>query len=223
VLAGLAALDEAAGRPAAGPAVLRLATGDALARALLPPLLARLRAAHPDALLEVREGPSDRLVETVRRGEVDLALVSHAPAGNDLDVRQVLESSVALLLPESHRLARSGRGLALACLDGEPLVTLQPESAFRRHLASAFAAADLEFRPAVEVGNLSLVHRFVAAGLGLAPVPAVAFPEAPPRTALRAKLTGIAPVVYLAVRRAGSPTGPLEKELLESLGATGGG
>ena len=32
------------------------------------------------------------------------------------------------------------------------------------------ATADAPFRPAVEVGNLSLVRRFVASGLGLAPV-----------------------------------------------------
>jgi DNA-binding transcriptional LysR family regulator len=218
-LASLAALDEAAGHPASGEEVLRLGTGDALGRALLPPLLARLRERRPAALLEVREGASETLVEAVRAGEVDLVLVSHDPGGGDLEVSTVLESPVALLLPEGHRLDRGRSPLALARLSGEPLVTLQPESAFRRHLAEAFAAAGLAFRPSVEVGSLSLVHRFVAAGLGVAPVPAVAFPEAPAGTASRTRVSGVPPVVYRAVRRGGAPAGELERALLAGLAA----
>jgi DNA-binding transcriptional LysR family regulator len=216
-LAALAALDEAAGLPAAGEGPLRLGTGDALGRALLPPLLAGLRRRWPEAVLEVREGASESLAEAVRAGEVDLALVSHRPSGSDLEVRTILESPVALLLPKGHRLARGRAPLPLARLGGEPLVTLLPESAFRRHLAAAFASASLPFRPAVEVGSLSLVHRFVAAGLGVAPVPAVAFPEAPRETVLRARVGRVAPVVYRALRRGGAPYGALETALLEGL------
>lgn len=44
-------------------------------------------------------------------------------------------------------------------------------SAFRRHLEAAFGAARVAFHPAVEVGNLSLVRRFVAASPASPPSP----------------------------------------------------
>ena len=83
-------------------------------------------------------------------------------------------SRVSLGLRESaHQLPRhdagpEGRPWSLRSLSRQRLVALQPGSGFRRHLETAFAGAGLAFRPAVEVGNLSLVRRFVAAGLGVA-------------------------------------------------------
>ena len=70
----------------------------------------------------------------------------------------------------------------------------------------------------VEVGNLSLVGRFVAAGLGVAPVPAVAFG---PRDLLpgveRRRVAGISPVAYDRAVRTGSPISPPTERLLELL------
>jgi DNA-binding transcriptional LysR family regulator len=86
------------------------------------------------------------------------------------------------------------------------LVTLQRGSGFRRHLEDAFGAAGVPFRPAVEVGNLSLVRRFVAAGLGVAPVPSIAFArDRGDRGLTRRRLLGVPPVSYRLARRAGVP------------------
>jgi DNA-binding transcriptional LysR family regulator len=85
-------------------------------------------------------------------------------------------------------------------------------------LEAAFAAAELTFRPAVEVGNLSLVRRFVAAGLGLAPVPTIAFSRRDSVREVRAvPLTGVPPVAYHRAVRAGVPLSATAERLLDLL------
>ena len=111
-----------------------------------------------------------------------------------------------------------GRAIPLRTLARERLVVLQPGSAFRRHVEAAFASARLAFRPAVEVGNLSLVRRFVAAGLGVAPVPAIAFarPDGAAGVELR-RIAGVPPVTYHRAVRAGVPLSAVIQRLLDLL------
>ncbi len=220
VLRDLAELDRAAGLPVAPPGELRIGSGDALGRELLPRALAALTRRIPGLEVSLLEGPGPRLLEALRDGEIDLALVAGPAAAGHVeavDLEPALSSRIEVLTPRDH-LGRRRGAVSLSRLAGERLVTLQPGSGFRRHLENAFAAARLRFRPAVEVGNLSLVRRFVAAGLGVAPVPAVAFSarEAPPGCDRR-RLNGLQPVTYLRAVRAGAPLSEPTRDLLDEL------
>ena len=178
VLRGMEELDRAAGLPAAPAGELRVGAGDALGRESLPRALAALLAREPGLEVRLREGPGPRLLEALREGEIDLALVvgpPDPPPADGIDLEPWLSPRSGSCSP-ARAGRRPGRSVHRA-LAGERLVALQPGSGFRRHLEAAFAAARLAFRPAVEVGNLSLVRRFVAAGLGVAPVPAIAFSD----------------------------------------------
>ena len=73
-------------------------------------------------------------------------------------------------------------------------------------MQAAFAERGVPFRPAVEVGNLSLVRRYVAAGLGVAPVPAVAFGARAGEPAVdRCRLARAGRVTYHRATRRGVP------------------
>jgi DNA-binding transcriptional LysR family regulator len=213
-------LERAAGIPISGEQGLRLGAGDALGRVLLPRALAGLLRDSPGLEIHVREGPGPRLLEALRAGEIDVALVVSTEAAgsvDDFDLRPLVRSPVDLLVPAGFH-GRSGRSVPLRSLAGERLVVLQPGSSFRRHLEAAFAAASLPFHPAVEVGNLSLVRRFVSAGLGLAPVPAVAFEDDDPLAGVeRRPVGGVAPVVYSWAVRPGVPLPAATHRLLERL------
>ena len=205
VLRSLGALEGAAGLPLAGQDELRLGSGDALGREIVPRAVARLLRERPALSIRVLEGPASRLVEALRGGEVDLVLVAgSSPAeGAGVAFEPLLSSPVELLVPPGERL---GREVSLERLRGRRVVSLQSGSAFRRHVADAFVAAGVPFQPAVEVGNLSLVRRFVAAGLGVAPVPAIAFSRlGASRMPSRHRLRGVPPVTYGLARRAGVP------------------
>lgn len=222
-LEGLVRLDREAGVPVAGGAELRVGAGDALGREVVPGALARLLRSVPALLVRLVEGPSARLLESLRAGEIDLALVAApaaetAPAG--IDAEPFLESAVDVLFPR--RGIDVGSTVEIGRLRDQRLVTLQPGSAFRRHLEEAFGAARVPFHAAVEVGNLSLVRRFVAAGLGVAPVPSIAFGEAGRDKAVRrARLRRVGPVRYALARRSGVPLTAPAARFLEILRADG--
>jgi LysR family hydrogen peroxide-inducible transcriptional activator len=218
-LRGLEELDRAAGAPLADTGELRVGAGDALGRERLPRALTALMRERPDLAVRIVEGPSQRLVEALRSGEIDLALIVAPPEGgaDDVECRPLLDSPVDLLVPRGW--PGGGRGsIRLASLRDRRLVTLQPSSGFRRRLQAAFAERGLPFRPAVEVGNLSLVRRYVAAGLGVAPVPAVAFGAAPGGPAVeRSRLVGVGRVTYYRATRKGVPLPEACAELLKLL------
>lgn len=220
LLRGLEELDRAAGLPVAPASELRVGAGDALGRERLPRALAALLERDPALEIRIREGPAPRLLEALRDGEIDLALVVGPPAeraGNGVDLEPWLVSDVRLLVPA--RLTGLPRPpVPLEALAAERLVALQPGSGFRRHLEAAFAAAGLAFRPAVEVGNLSLVRRFVAAGLGVAPAPAIAFSGRASLAGVRfLALDGVAPLTYHRAVRAGAPLPDAAQRLLRLL------
>jgi LysR family hydrogen peroxide-inducible transcriptional activator len=216
-LQSLGALDRAAGLPIAGHDELRIGAGDALGREVVPRAIARLLRESPALSIRVLEGPAPRLLEALRAGEIDLAMVVGASSGEAAGVscEPLLSSPIDLLVPPGER---AGREVALERLRDRRLVTLQRGSGFRRHLEDAFDAAGVPFRPAVEVGNLSLVRRFVAAGLGVGPVPSIAFArDRGERASTRRRLRGVPPVPYGLARRAGVPLTSAAERLVELL------
>jgi len=206
----LSALDRAAGVPIAGHDELRIGSGDALGREVVPRAVARLLRERPALAIRVLEGPAPRLLDALRAGEIDLALAVGGNPGElpGITHEPLLSSPVELLVPAGER---KGRELTLEHLRDRRLVTLQRGSGFRRHLEDAFSSAGIPFRPAVEVGNLSLVRRFVAAGLGVAPVPSIAFAERGRR------LRGIPPVAYFVARRSGVPLTSTSQRFIDLL------
>ncbi len=219
-LASLDELDRAAGTPLAGGTTLRVGAGDALGRGLLPAALKKVLVRFPGVDVRIVEGAGGRLLETLQRGEIDVALVTGRPDGSmagSLEVRLLLESEVKVLIPDSIR-PRGKISVGLGWLAGERLVTLNSSSSFRRLLEDRFKAAGIPFHPAVEVGSFSLVRRYVAAGLGVAPVPAVAFlPDRPAVGILDRALRDFPRIPYYSAVRSGVPIPPPATTLLTTL------
>ena len=217
-LRALEELDQTAGLPLASAGELRLGSGDALGRRLLPGALARLPTRHPDVEVYLREGPRPRLLEALRAGEIDVALVVEDPQADGeegLDVEAWIDSEIHLLAPAGTLTGRRREAVRMSWLGDRRLVVLQRGSGFRKHLEAAFAARSIPFHPAVEVGNLSLVRRFVSAGLGVAPVPAIAFGSTKDWPAIeRRKLLGVPRLRYAWAVRAGVPLPSVARDLL---------
>jgi DNA-binding transcriptional LysR family regulator len=217
VVQSLESLDRAAGLPVAGHDELRIGAGDALGRELVPKALARLLRERPGLSVRVLEGPAPRLLDALRAGEIDLALTVGVATGDTagIEFEPLRTSSIDLLVPPGEPAFRETR---IERLRDRRLVTLQRGSGFRRHLEDAFGAAGVPFKPAVEVGNLSLVRRFVAAGLGVGPVPSIAFAHTgKDATTRRSRLRGIPDVTYSLARRAGVQPTPAALRFIELL------
>jgi LysR family transcriptional regulator, transcription activator of glutamate synthase operon len=161
--------------------VVALAFQQSLGTWLVPDLVRSFRVAHQGVrfqLTQVRDEPNSAALE---EGRADLELGSRRPPNEQTRTRVIELEPLRLALPREHPLA-GRRQVRLAEVAGEPFIGLRSASALRRltdHLCEQAG-----FRPAVifEGDDLSNVRGFVAAGLGVAVVPAprAGSPEAVP-------------------------------------------
>ncbi len=166
-----------------------LAFQQSLGTWLVPDLARSFRAAHPGVgfrLTQVRDEPNSAALDG---GHADLELGTRHPHDAQAHMRLIALEPLRLALPREHPLA-GRRQIRLAEVAGEPFIGLRSASALRRLTDDLCERAG--FRPAVifEGDDLSNVRGFVAAGLGVAVVPAprAGSPEAVP-----------GPVAYLEI------------------------
>jgi LysR family transcriptional regulator, transcription activator of glutamate synthase operon len=149
-----------------------LAFQQSLGTWLVPDLVRSFRAARPGVgfrLTQVRDEPQSAALDG---GNADLEIGSRrAPADLEVHTALLTLEPLRLAVPHDHRLASSPR-VRLADAAAEPFIGLRPASALRRLTDELCEVAG--FRPAVifEGDDLSNVRGFVAAGLGVAVVPA---------------------------------------------------
>ncbi|MER6675988.1 LysR family transcriptional regulator [Streptomyces sp. NPDC000983] len=180
------------------------ATADA---ALVPLALAAFRARHPGVLVSREEGLTPVLLDRLTAGHLDLAVVS-TTGGAHLDahaLHHLLDESLYVALPAGHELAGGGP-VPLSRLAGADWISGSP----RPEGTLLDAALRQGFRPRVAhvVGEWTAKQGYVAAGLGVALVPALAAASVRPDIALVPVLDEEAPAraVYAATARGRSLT-----------------
>src|SRR5512143_3817434 len=83
---------------------LRLAGGMSVCMYILPRLLKRYRALHPDVDLRVPSGTSEALVRKLRSHEVNLALLTLPVLEKDLEIVPVLKEEMVVVTAPGHPL-----------------------------------------------------------------------------------------------------------------------
>ncbi|MFD4598097.1 LysR family transcriptional regulator [Streptomyces sp. NPDC058464] len=181
-VAGRAALEHARAALAAAGAVGR-AVGDVtglvrgrltvgmVVGCTLTPLfdaLAAFHEAHPGVEILLLEDGSDRLVEGVRSGAVDLALVGVAAAVPDgLDALTIVSERLVVAVPDGHPLA-GRRRVVLRDLMSHPIVCMPAGTGLRAVFDRACAAQDLRPAIALQASAPDAVAGLAARGLGVA-------------------------------------------------------
>ncbi len=165
--AGRSAIEELSGSPRG---VVALGSQPTISAYVLPALLARFLARHPDVVLRLREGLADAIEERLASGELDLAIMNLPVRRLDLAAQKLWQEDYLLVVPAAHRLAASERLAALTDAADEPLVVVSGSQATQ----ALFAACDergVRPRVVVEADNLEAVRRMVERGLGVALLP----------------------------------------------------
>ena len=138
---------------------------------LVPDLVRSFRAAHPGVRFQLTQVRDELHSAALDGGQADLEIGTRRPRDPAVRTRQVAVEPLRLAVPRDHQLAKQRR-VRLAEVSEEPFVSLQSTSALRKQTDDLCDQAG--FRPAVvfEGNDLSTVRGFVAAGLGVAIVPA---------------------------------------------------
>jgi LysR family transcriptional activator of glutamate synthase operon len=138
---------------------------------LVPDLVSSFRATHPGVRFLLTQVRDELVSPALDGGQADLEIGTRRPPDPALESRLVAVEPLRLALPQDHPLA-ARPGIDLADVSDEPFVALRPTSALRQ--LSDELCEQAGFRPDVvfEGDDLSTVRGFVAAGLGVAIVPA---------------------------------------------------
>ncbi|GIH95903.1 LysR family transcriptional regulator [Planobispora siamensis] len=129
--------------------------------------LAAFRTAHPGVELTLLEDASDRLVEEVRGGEVDLALVGTATAPEGLESLTIISERLVAAVPPGHPLTERDR-ITLRELEGRTIVCMPRGTGLRTVFDRACAARGLRPAVALQAGAADAIADLAARGLGVA-------------------------------------------------------
>ncbi|ANP48942.1 DNA-binding transcriptional LysR family regulator [Streptomyces griseochromogenes] len=188
ILAGLtAAEEEVAAIAGLRAGRVRLVSFPSGSSTLVPTALAALRAAHPGTRVSLEEAEPPKSVELLREGDCDLALAfryegaAAAEEWDDLVVRPLLTDRLVALVPERHRLARTGSSgsVAIGELAQEPWIAGCPRC--RGQLVEVCESAGFTPRIDFATDDYPAVVGLVGAGLGVAVLPQLAVESVRPR------------------------------------------
>jgi DNA-binding transcriptional LysR family regulator len=155
---------------------LVLATSDTNCTYVLPGVLQGFRAEHPQVEIEIRNKMSPEVARLVLDHEVDLGLATLPVRHRDLVTEELFARSDAAICPPGHPLAARKR-VRLQEVLKYPLLALEQGSTSRRFLEEVCRQAQVELHPAMDLGSIEVLKRFVEIGMGVALVPQVAVAE----------------------------------------------
>lgn len=159
------------GAPLTGP--LRMGVIPTVGPYLLPKVLPAVREAHPDLALFLREDMTDRLLEQLEGGELDLLLLAI-----DLDLGAVETLSLfsdPFVLAVARADDRCGSDEAsLADLEGREVLLLDEGHCLRDQTLPLCDAGGAEWRGGFRASSLPTICQMVAAGLGATLLPELA-------------------------------------------------
>src|SRR5271166_5270900 len=141
---------------------------------LLPRLLPALRERWPQLQLLLREEQTAALLDRLRGGSLDAAILSLPLEGGDLRWEALLSEAILVALPRDHRLAGQQR-IAPRALASEPIIFMEAGHCLRDQSLSVCQAAGLNNRREdAPAAGLETLRQMVMAGIGVALVPEAA-------------------------------------------------
>ncbi|KAA5829667.1 LysR family transcriptional regulator [Saccharopolyspora hirsuta] len=152
---------------------IRICAFPSASATIVPAAAARIARRHPDLRIQLTEAEPPDSVETLRRGECDVALAFTYPGtaeqpDDDLIEVAVLDDPVVVVLPSGHRLAER-RSVELVDLAGERWIA--GCSRCRDHFVRECRAVGFEPDIAFTTDDNLAVQGLVAAGTGIALMP----------------------------------------------------
>lgn len=147
--------------------VLRVGASTTVATYLLPPLLARFRAAHPAVALRLASANTRRIARALLERRIDVALVEGPVTNARIEIVPWREDELVVIAHPAHPLA-ARRALTLDRLAAEPVIVREPGSGTRDVAERALAQHGVRLRVLMQLASTEAIKQAVAAGLGAA-------------------------------------------------------
>ena len=152
---------------------MTITTGGTSVRHFLRDSVVRFRAEFPDTVVSFRPAnTTDRCIELVRCGEVDLALVTLERTQRGIEDRLFARQDLRLLVPTDSPIANRKR-LKLRDLQNIRYIGLPSETSSGELIEKAFSEQNVDLDRVMTVDDFDTACVFVELGLGYSIVPAV--------------------------------------------------
>ena len=166
--------------PLAGP--LRLGVIYTIGPYLLPDLVRQMIANTPQMPLMLQENFTVKLLEELRNGEIDCAILAEPFPDTNLAIAPLYDEPFMAAVPSSHALAvRSG--ITAEEIKQETMLLLGNGHCFRDHVLEVcpefarFSSNSDGIRKSFEGSSLETIKHMVAAGMGITLVPRLGVPK----------------------------------------------
>jgi len=167
----LAEAARGATRALSGP--LRLGAIPTIAPFLLPGVLPALRRAYGDLKLYLREDLTERLLERLRAGRLDVALIALPFDTGDLYVHELFKDAFSFVAREGDPAVRR-KDVALGRIDTGDMLLLEEGHCLRDHAIAACGPRHGRWESRVEATSLTTLLQMVEGGLGVTVLPGIA-------------------------------------------------
>ncbi len=168
----LVGLVQASAAPMTG--LVRLGAIPTIAPFLLPGLVRQTRAQHPSLKLVLREDRTATLLERLRGGELDFALIALPYDTQGLLVRELFVEELWLISPMRGDEREASRRPRISHLDPERLLLLEEGHCLREHTIEACGLSERANASGIEATSLVTLVQMVESGLGDALLPQMA-------------------------------------------------
>ena len=220
VLEQAAAIKEIAKRgkdPLAGP--LTLGVIYTIGPYLLPELVRQSIARTPQMPLMLQENFTVKLLEMLRTGEIDCAVLAEPFPDTGLAIAPLYDEPFMAAVPSTHPLAAK-KTVSAEELKSETMLLLGAGHCFRDHVLEVcpefarFSSNAEGIRKSFEGSSLETIKHMVAAGMGVTLVPRLSVPRDALLTVSRRRKSDESYVRYLPIREADGGAPPMRRVVL---------
>ena len=179
-----------------------------VAYGLMPRVMSAFAAEFPEIRVDIIEQRADQVAESVRSGEVDIGIANLVGDAYGLETTPLLTDQFALVCPASHPLAARS-AIRWQELEGVPLIAMTPDSGIWQEIEMALSRRPAKLSVRYVAANPATILAHVAAGVGVSPLPGLAWPIASDnRLACRTLVNPSIRRKLLVQRRKEEPIGP---------------
>jgi LysR family hydrogen peroxide-inducible transcriptional activator len=171
-----AAKEEVAQRQSSVSGPISVGVIPTIAPYFMPTRIAAFSRRYPEAALTVVEDVTVRLMDRLRAGLLDLAVMALPARGHDLECYPLRTERLFAILPKGHRLGKK-RSLLMKELREEPFLLLRDDHCFRETSIEICKRARMMPQVIFESGQFSSILGMVGAGLGVSIVPEMALEQ----------------------------------------------